>query len=82
MQRRAALLRHVDAAVRRQLWTDVPGPPAAIPTGHSPPGPPCCRRQRGGEYRVRGIATDDEELDAFLFTLGCFAGAFLTARAG
>ena len=73
MQRRAALLRHADAAVRRQLWTDVPGPPA---------GSTLLQTAEGREYRVRGIATDDEELDAFLFTLGCFAGAFLTARAG
>lgn len=32
----------------------------------------------GTEYIVRQIATDDEELDAFLFSLGCYAGEPIT----
>ena len=28
----------------------------------------------GKEYIIRGIETDDEELDAFLFSLGCYSG--------
>ena len=28
----------------------------------------------GQEYIVRQIATDDPELDAFLFSLGCYSG--------
>ena len=28
----------------------------------------------GEEYVVRELLTDDEELDAFLFSLGCYAG--------
>ena len=28
----------------------------------------------GKEYIVKGIATDDEELEAFLFSLGCYSG--------
>ena len=35
----------------------------------------------GREYLVRGIATDDEELNAFLFTLGCYAGEPVTVVA-
>ena len=34
--------------------------------------------QPGKEYVVRGIATDDEELDAFLFSLGCYSGEKIT----
>lgn len=30
--------------------------------------------QPGKEYVVRSITTDDEELDAFLFSLGCYSG--------
>ena len=30
--------------------------------------------QEGIEYIIRGIETDDEELDAFLFSLGCYTG--------
>ena len=30
------------------------------------------------EYIVREINTEDEELNAFLFTLGCFAGEPIT----
>ena len=32
----------------------------------------------GEEYIVRDIATDDEELDAFLFSLGCYSGEPIT----
>ncbi len=32
----------------------------------------------GEEYIVREILTDDEELDAFLFSLGCYAGQPIT----
>ncbi|MFI3237453.1 MAG: FeoA family protein [Lachnospiraceae bacterium] len=28
----------------------------------------------GQEYIVSGISTDDEDLDDFLFTLGCYSG--------
>lgn len=28
----------------------------------------------GEEYIVKGIDTDDEELNSFLFTLGCYTG--------
>ena len=32
----------------------------------------------GKEYIVRGIKTDDEELNAFLFSLGCYSGEAVT----
>ena len=32
----------------------------------------------GREYFVRNIATEDEELNAFLFSLGCYAGEPIT----
>lgn len=34
--------------------------------------------QEGKEYIVKGIATEDEELDAFLFSLGCYSGEPVT----
>lgn len=34
--------------------------------------------QIGEEYIVKDIVTDDEELDAFLFTLGCYSGEPIT----
>lgn len=34
--------------------------------------------QVGKEYTVCNIGTDDEELDAFLFSLGCYAGEPIT----
>lgn len=34
--------------------------------------------EEGKEYIVRSIETDDEELDAFLFSLGCFSGEPIT----
>ena len=32
----------------------------------------------GKEYIVQRIATDDEEMDAFLFSLGCYSGEPIT----
>ena len=32
----------------------------------------------GNEYVITGIETDDEELDAFLFSLGCYSGETIT----
>lgn len=32
----------------------------------------------GKEYRIREVATSDEELNAFLFSLGCYRGASIT----
>ena len=32
----------------------------------------------GTEYVIRGIDTDDEELNAFLFSLGCYNGETIT----
>ena len=34
--------------------------------------------QMGEEYIIKEIVTDDEELDAFLFTLGCYSGEPIT----
>lgn len=34
--------------------------------------------QEGKEYIIRGIETDDEDLDAFLFSLGCYSGEPIT----
>ena len=34
--------------------------------------------QEGKEYIIKGIETDDEELDAFLFSLGCYSGEPIT----
>ena len=34
--------------------------------------------QEGKEYIIQGIETDDEELDAFLFSLGCYSGEPIT----
>lgn len=28
----------------------------------------------GKEYIIKDIMTDDEEMDSFLFTLGCYSG--------
>ena len=30
--------------------------------------------EAGKEYIIRSIETDDEEMDAFLFSLGCYSG--------
>ena len=32
----------------------------------------------GKEYVVREIVTDDEDLDSFLFSLGCYSGEPIT----
>ena len=32
----------------------------------------------GKEYIIQGIDTDDEELNAFLFSLGCYSGEPIT----
>ena len=32
----------------------------------------------GKEYIIRRIETDDEDLDAFLFSLGCYSGEPIT----
>lgn len=32
----------------------------------------------GEEYIIRDILTDDEELNAFLFSLGCYSGEPIT----
>jgi len=34
--------------------------------------------QVGVEYVIKSIETDDEELDAFLFSLGCYSGEKIT----
>ena len=34
--------------------------------------------EEGKEYILKSIETNDEELDAFLFSLGCFAGEPIT----
>ena len=34
--------------------------------------------QIGQEYIIKEIQTDDEELEAFLFTLGCYSGEPIT----
>ena len=35
----------------------------------------------GQEYIIRDIDTDDEELNAFLFSLGCYSGETITVIA-
>ncbi len=34
--------------------------------------------EEGKEYIIDRIETDDEELDAFLFSLGCYSGESIT----
>jgi len=34
--------------------------------------------QEGVEYIIKSIETDDEELDSFLFSLGCYSGEPIT----
>lgn len=34
--------------------------------------------EEGREYIIRGIETDDEEMDSFLFSLGCYEGEPIT----
>lgn len=35
----------------------------------------------GQEYIIKDVQTDDEELDAFLFSLGCYSGEPITVVA-
>ena len=37
--------------------------------------------QEGKEYIIQRIDTDDEELNAFLFSLGCYSGEPITVIA-
>ena len=39
------------------------------------------KAQEGKEYIIQRIETDDEELDAFLFSLGCYSGEPITVIA-
>ncbi len=32
----------------------------------------------GNEYIIKDIVTDDEELNSFLFSLGCYSGEVIT----
>ena len=34
--------------------------------------------EEGKEYTVKRIETDDDDLNAFLFSLGCYAGESIT----
>ncbi len=34
--------------------------------------------REGEEYIIKDIATEDEELEAFLFSLGCYSGEPIT----
>ena len=34
--------------------------------------------QEGKEYIIQSIVTDDEDMDAFLFSLGCYSGEPIT----
>ena len=36
------------------------------------------KAEEGKEYIIQRIETDDEDLDAFLFSLGCYAGEPIT----
>ena len=36
------------------------------------------RAEEGKEYMIQRIETDDEELNSFLFSLGCYAGEPVT----
>ena len=35
----------------------------------------------GKEYIIQSVVTDDEEMDAFLFSLGCYSGEPITVIA-
>ena len=37
--------------------------------------------EEGKEYIIQQINTDDEELNAFLFSLGCYSGETITVIA-
>ena len=34
--------------------------------------------QEGREYLIQSVTADDEEMEAFLFSLGCYAGEPIT----
>ncbi|MBQ7846944.1 MAG: ferrous iron transport protein A [Clostridia bacterium] len=36
------------------------------------------KAEEGKEYIIKDIVTDDEELNAFLFSLGCYSGEPIT----
>ncbi len=36
------------------------------------------KASEGVEYIIKDIETDDDELDAFLFSLGCYSGEAIT----
>ncbi|MBQ8834795.1 MAG: ferrous iron transport protein A [Oscillospiraceae bacterium] len=36
------------------------------------------KAQEGKKYIIKGIETDDEDLNAFLFSLGCYSGEPIT----
>ena len=38
--------------------------------------------QKGREYIVRDVATGDEALNSFLFSLGCYSGEPITVVSG
>ena len=40
-----------------------------------------CWAEEGKEYIIDSIETDDEEFDAFLFSLGCYSGEPITVVA-
>ena len=37
--------------------------------------------QAGKEYIIKGLKTDDEDLESFLFSLGCYSGEPITVVA-
>ena len=37
--------------------------------------------REGVEYKIRDIKTDDNEMEAFLFSLGCYSGEPITVVA-
>jgi ferrous iron transport protein A len=39
------------------------------------------KAQVGNEYVIKAIETDDDELNAFLFSLGCYSGEPITVVA-
>ena len=40
-----------------------------------------CSASEGKEYVIRQIRSDDEDLNAFLFSLGCYSGEPITVVA-
>ena len=37
-----------------------------------------CAAQEGQEYIIKAIETDDDDLNVFLFSLGCYSGEPIT----